>query len=397
MNDRDSHLRDLTTCPSPLRVMELVTAFCLSPSVDGEEETDPRVRELLRDAEELKEKLAIVFSAEMRREVIAFIKHLNANREVYRKSLLLWLDMIEEICFMVEQDLGDNTGPVKLRRVRGAAFYLVSKFTQGLEVPGVPSYLNRFFLQLVVRGTVEFIITLVNAGEHEPRPPLPGVSYSRGLWDAALKSESEQEASEAQQKSGSLLSRAQDGVERWHQNLIVFLLKWWEPFINRLLNWMLDKLLAPPSVPEEFKHTVDALISDMRRSQPDMPPPMLMADWFVEVFGWIGRHGKELRAAIDALSIAIHWTAQLSDLTREERIQLIEEALIIYFDEELGLRGPFFRVMLRLLIDINLDAIEFLYEKRGVLPPAAPPSEGMAVPGLHKARNPGAQSVAARA
>jgi hypothetical protein len=372
MNNRDQLLRDLTACAAPLRVMEIVTALCLAPRADDGQEVDPRADELLRDAERLKADLKIVFSAEVRRELIAFIKYLDKNREFYRKSLLLWLDLIEEVCYLAEKDLGDETGTVKFRRVRGAVSYLLSKFTQGLEVPGVPRYLTHFFIDFAIRGTIEFVITLVNTGKFEPRPPLTAMALeSRGLWDNALQQESLEAASVAQKKVGPL-ERAQNRVSLWQKNFIVFFLKLWEPLINRVLNWILDKLLAPPSVPEEFKHKVDAIITDMNLIAPGMPPARLMADWFLDVIKWVGRHGKELRAGIDALTIAIHWTAKLSDLSRNERLNVIEDALIIYFDEELGLRGPFFRLMLRFLIDINVSAIEFLYEKRQVVPPPAP-------------------------
>lgn len=370
MSNREQLIRDLTACSAPLRVMELVTALCL-PGLESEQEVDPRAEQLLRDAEEFKEKLKIVFSTEMRREMIAFIKYLNANRELYRKSLLLWLDLIEEVCFLTELDLGDDTGPVKLRRVRGAVFYLLSKLTQGLEVPGVPRYLNRFFLDLVIRGTVEFIITLVNAGEFDARPPLPEDAHRTGLWDDAIRQRKAAAVNAAQRRVGTL-ERVQNRVSTWQKNIVVFILKRWEPLISRILNWMLDKLLAPPLVPEEFKLKVDAIVTNMSRTEPGMPPFRIMAEWFFDVIAWVGTHGKEVRAAIDALSLAVKWTADMSDLTREERITVVEDALVIYFDEELGLRGPLFRLMLRLLIDLNLSAVEFLYEKRKVVPLPAP-------------------------
>src|SRR5207237_9244151 len=115
MSARDQISKDF--CNAPWHVMDLMSAFCLSASSDLKD-VNPAAEQFYQDAQRLKADLDTVFSAENRREFLVFIKYINDHREQYRKSLLLWLDLIEEFSFEMEQDLGDGTGAVKLRRVR---------------------------------------------------------------------------------------------------------------------------------------------------------------------------------------------------------------------------------------------------------------------------------------
>lgn len=349
---------------APWRLMDLVMGFCLSPVLDRAEEVDPQAEQLYQDARRLKRDLDILFSADMRREVIVFLKHLDANREEYRKSLLLWLDLVEEFAFEVEKDLGDGTGPVKLRRVRGAVFYFLNRFSEGLQVPGIPAYFNRLALHIIIRGTVEFIVTLVNTDKVEQRSPVRAAAYNRGLWREALPREGMATAETA--ATPGVWRRVKERCAQWWRAVVVRVLKWYAPLIERFVNWVLDILMAPPGVSADMRRRIDKIVADFNRNAPPGQPPVEgLARWFLDVIKWVGAHGKEVRAAIDVFSIAVHWTSELSDLTRERRIELIENALILYFDD-IGLSGPYFRFMLRFLVDINLDAMLFLYEKRGV-------------------------------
>ena len=359
-------ISDPQLCAAPWQVMELATAFCLAPVLDSGEPSAEAER-LNEDVEKLKRDLDILFSDDMRRQVLQFVKYLDENRGLYRRTLLLWLDLTEEVALQVEEEMGDNTGPVKLRRVRGGLFYLFSRFTESMEIPSIPRYINRLVLQAAIRGTVEFIITLVNVDKIEQRTMMPADVYRLGLWHKQLERTRLRRTSELKRTRRNVVKRAAHATSQWRRQLVVFLLKLWEPLIERCTNWILDVLLAPPRVPAGFKIKIDVLIADMTaNAPPGMPPPKMLGRCFLDVMLWIGQHGKEMRAAIDAFSIAVHWTDQMGEMSREERIRLIEDALILYF-EDIGLRGPYFRFVLRLLVDVGLDAIVFLYQKRGVL------------------------------
>lgn len=353
-------------CTAPLQMMELATAFCLSPILDQDHEPDPDSITLRDDIEKLKRQLDILFSDDVRRELINFIKRINDNRDLYRRTVLLWLTLTEEIAFQVELDLGDNTGPVKMKRVEGGVFYLLTKFSEGLQVPKVPRFLNRLVLSLVIRGTVEFIITLVNIDQHVQRTRVAADIDDLGLWNKPLRARRRMQLSEQKaMRKRNVFTRASQAVREKSTKVVVSIEKqqtrWWE----HILNFLLDRLLAPPKVPAAFKIKIDAIVERMNRTS-NLPPVTMMGRWFFDIFIWIGQHGKEMRAAIDAFAIAVRQTQRMSELTRERRIEVIQDALILYFDD-LGLKGPYFRFVLRLLVDINLDALVFLYKKRRVI------------------------------
>jgi hypothetical protein len=374
MSNGDRLAEYANPCTAPWRMMEIATAFCLAPVLDqGEGEPDPESAELARDIGLLKRELDIMFSDDVRRQLVIFLRQINANKELYRRTLLLWLDLTEEIAFQVEKDLGDNTGPVKLSRVRGGVFYLLTKFSEGLEVPNVPRFFNRLFIHLVIRGTVEFIVNLVNIDRYAQRTRVAADLDDLGLWNKALRSHRRAESmkSEAIRKS-NIVNRATHTVQAQSQRLLVTVEKQRVRLWDRIADFILDLCLAPPKVPSAFKTKIDAIVAQMNHNRPtDMPPVTMMGKLFFDIVHWIGQHGKEIRAAIDALAIAVHQTQRLGEMTRERRIQVIEDALILYF-AELGLSGPYFRFVLRLLVDINLDALIFLYEKRGVIADEAP-------------------------
>ena len=351
-----SRARDL--CQAPWRLVDLLTAFCLAPLLDrGRDAPDPRQEWFFREAEKLKEDLGIVFSAQSRTEILAFISYLDAHREEYRASFLLWLEVVEELSLEVELDLGDNTGPVKLRRVKAGIFYLLDRFTEGADVPGIPRYLDRFVLQIVIRGTVEFIISLVNVDKFEERPLVSVRLGERGLWTRAL-----QRPARAGPRGRSVPSRRVD----------VRVLKVWEPLWGRVVDCLVSWILGPPwMVSPRLKQHIDAIVARYQSGADGQPPLRSLATWFFDVIRWVGAHGREVRAAISALTVAIQLTAELGRLTREERIDLVEEALIRVF-EDMGIGGAFFRVVLRLMLDVTLDAIVQLFEKRGVLSPPQP-------------------------
>ena len=88
-------------CVAPWKAMELVTAFCLAPALDSGA-TDPVADEIYLEAQGLLKDLDVIFTAENRKAIVLWIKRIDARRDEYRKNLLLWLDVIEEVAFEVE-------------------------------------------------------------------------------------------------------------------------------------------------------------------------------------------------------------------------------------------------------------------------------------------------------
>ena len=338
--------------------MELVTAFCLAPALDRGE-TDPIADDLYLEAQALLKDLDVFFTPENRLAITRWIKRINANRDEYRKSLLLWLDVVEEVAFEVEKELGNGTGPVKLRQVRGALFYLLQQMTKGMEVPGVPRYLNRFGLHFAIRGAVEFIVTLDNPGKYEKGVTSPE-DKQRKLWGTAPVEPGQQEI------QGTFFERLRARVRT--SRVVVACLKWWEPKADRFTNWIMDKLLAPPLVTPAFKRKVDELILQLEKNIDQDSPSQTsqierMFSGVFEMIRWVGSHGTEVRAAIDALSRIFHLTADMTAIDRNRRIEVLKEALILYFEDR-GMTGPYFRVMVRIVVDLALDALKFLYKKQ---------------------------------
>lgn len=347
---RNSGLADL--CRAPFRVAELLTALCLAPLLDREgRAADPSQEWFFREAERLKADLSLLFSAGSRAEVVAFLGHLDANRDEYRRSFLLWLEVVEELCLEAELDLRDNTGAVKMRRVKAGMFYLLDRFTEGADVVGIPRYLDRLVVHLMIRATVEFVVSLVNVEQFEEQPLAGVTAGERGLWTNVIPKR------RGQAPRRRPLSR----------RLVVPVVKAWESLWAWLLDRIVAWLLGPPwTVSPQMKRRVDNLVARYQTGSVGDPPIRGLVNWVFDVLRWVGTHGREVRAAINALTVAIHLTAEIADLSREERIALVEEALVRVF-KDMGIGGPYFRVVLRIAVDVALDAIVHLFQKRGVL------------------------------
>ena len=57
----------------------------------------------------------------------------------------------------------------------------------------------------------------------------------------------------------------------------------------------------------------------------------------------------------------------LARLSRNERIAVIKEAMVIIVTEDLGFSGPLWGEIIRLLVDLLGDAIDDLFRKRGLI------------------------------
>jgi hypothetical protein len=332
--------RDL--CETSWRLVNLVTAFCLAPSLDQRGETNQQAEELYRDSWRLRRDLDAIFTDAVRSELVRVIQGIEANREIYRRSFLAWLDLIEDLCLDAERDLGPGTGPIKLRRVKAAMFHLLYRSVENVDLPGIPSYVEPLVLNLGIRWSIEFVITLVNS----PDP-------DRSLW----RYTSPQGALSIPQRwwltrpdPWKRLVKRKDALAEW--------------LVEAVVNW----LLRPPKLSRSLQRKVDAIVHTWDEYATDGRPPIQqLAETAFAALEWVGTHGDQVRAAIDAISIVVHWTAEFADLTREQRIDLIKDTLIVYFEEDLGVSGPYFRFVLRLAIDFTVDSIFHLYRKRDAL------------------------------
>jgi len=230
--------------------------------------------------------------------------------------------------------LGDGTGPLKLREVRGATFYLLYRSSHGLTIPGLPRFITPLVIQVAIRGAVEFVIALVNSSDPD-----------RSLWRSAV---------------GVAAMRQTRKPRRPILTFYELLNRAGEWFVNLVIAWA----FRPPTMSLSVRRKVEAIARGWdAHADSDRPPIQQIGEHIVAVLQWFGTHGHEMRAAVDALSIAIHWTADLSAASEAERRQVIEGALILYFEDR-GVGGPYFRFMLRVVLDIALDAVIHLYRKR---------------------------------
>lgn len=325
--------RDLST------LTELAVAICLSPCLD--EPADPRNREeaeeLLFLAREIKARLDIMLTDEVRADVVQLIEHLDQNRERYRQSLLRFVDLMEEIAFYAEGRYGNGAGPLKLREVRAAMYYLLEGFFGPQGLPTVPPWMRPILLEVIVRVTVEFLVTLDN-------PP----DESMALWNE-LRTE-----------------RGQPSV-RFKVARVRFA-KYRETMGERFVGWLVRIFMPRPILTGRLRTRVDAILNDWAERNRDTGtiPIQRILRPFVQTALWAGRHGKEVRAAIDAVSMTVYATARFTRLDRERQLEVVKEAVVILL-EDLGYGGPMFRVVVRFMVDMMADATDNLFRKRGVI------------------------------
>ena len=133
------------------------------------------------------------------------------------------------------------------------------------------------------------------------------------------------------------------------------------PVYEAIAGW----LLRPPPLPPALERKVEAIVAgwDAETARTGKPPVQRMVQTIFALLDWLGRHGPELRRAVDALSIATHWAHQFADLSDEERLALIKRALARYV-EELGLGGTLFQRVAEIAIDLTVDAAVALMRKR---------------------------------
>src|SRR5688500_1047098 len=99
------------------QLTELAVAVCLSTCAD--ERADPGVRREAEDflllAREVKEQLDVFLDDKVRADIVQLIEHLDQNREEYRRAILRWIDLLEDIAHLAEERYGDGGGVLKQR------------------------------------------------------------------------------------------------------------------------------------------------------------------------------------------------------------------------------------------------------------------------------------------
>jgi hypothetical protein len=328
--------RSRTFCPDSLR--RVLDAICQPRQPDPDDPREVEADELIEDFWKLARDLDQALTPEVRSDLAAWIDHLNANRADYAQSVNAWLDLIEEVCLAIEVEYGSNTGSVKLRRVRSVAFQLARRFMGDAPLPDLPDFVRPVVIDIATRATVTFIIDLVNV----PDP-------DRGLWRKTLP---QGPGGETLQPNRRLTKIGAKVVARQQS----------------FLEWLIGWLLQPPPLPAKLQAKVDAILAkwDAETARTGRPPVQRVVQAVFDLLAWAGRHRPEIRAATDALSIVVHWSFEFTELTRDGRIDLIKRALARYF-EEMGIGGTLFDSLMRVGIDLVVDATIDIFVKRRVV------------------------------
>jgi hypothetical protein len=321
-------------------IADLTVAVCLAPCLDRSMDAgeDTEARELLRVAQEVKADLDRVLTDDVRADVVQFITYLEQNRARYRQSLLRWVDLLEDIAFYSEEKWGDQAGVKKNREVRAAMYHVIRGFFGTEGVPTVKPWMRPIVIEIAVRATVEFLVTL-----DKPRD-----DPDRALW---------RECSPAGRVR---FKRARVEAAKASQT-----------FLEGIVGWVVRLLMPPPILSGQLKRDVDAILADWakRNAETQTEPVERVLGVFGRSAMWIGQHGDQMRAAVDIISLTIHETAQLSRLDQEQRLEVVKNAVVLMF-QDLGYRGPIFGTMVRFMVDFTADATQHLFEKRNLLVPA---------------------------
>jgi hypothetical protein len=137
---------------------------------------------------------------------------------------------------------------------------------------------------------------------------------------------------------------------------------------ERFVGWVVRIFMPRPYITPALKARVDPILqawAERNRLTGTIPVERAVRP-FVETARWIGSHGDQARAAVNAIALATHATARFNRLDKEERMRVVKEAVVIMF-EDMGYDGPMFRTVVRFMVDMMADATENLFRKRGVI------------------------------
>jgi hypothetical protein len=330
--------RKVELCEVPEMIADLTAVICLAPFVQQPDESTLRGGRELADAiRRIKRDLDDFLTDDVKNGMRELLDHIDRNRDRYRDAVLLWVDLMEEIAALMEHEYGDGTGAMKQRKVRAAMYYLMKSFVGNQPLPHVPPFLRPIVLEIAIRWTVEFLVTLDNAQSQRPQ-----------LWDGIV--------TPAKGHSRALTTE-------------VHFVAWWEHLQERLGTWIVGWFLKPPRLTGTLRLKVDLIIRQWaeRNEATGTTPVERTAGTVFQTAIWIGDHADEVRALVDLVSVAVLEAAKLSRLSRNQRIAVIKEAIVILVQEDLGFGGPLWGEIIRMVVDIMADAIDDLFRKRGLI------------------------------
>jgi hypothetical protein len=334
---------DVELSDVPEMVAELTTIICLAPCLIDDQpsarvqregrELANAIRRILGDLEEF-------LTPDVREDIESLLDHVDRNRDRYRRAVLLWVDLLEEVAALMEKEYGNDTGPLKKRRVRAAMYYLLKGFIGNTPLPRIPTFLRPIALELAIRGTIEFLVSLDHReSDGKARPK---------LWDKVERPQGP--------KSTLLETR-------------VKLSKPWDRFLEVLGTWVASLFFSPPWLWPPLRKKVNAILADwqVRNRETGTTPAERTFGVVMDTARWIGEHGPQVRALIDMVAVAVCETAKMARLSRDERLDVVKEAALIIVQEDLGFSGPLWGTIMRLMVDLMADAIENLFRKRGLI------------------------------
>lgn len=327
---------NVDVCEVPAMIADLTAAICLAPFADEPSEGTLRGgRQLANAVRRIKNDLDGFLTEDVRNDLRDLLDHIDRNRNRYRDAVLLWIDLLEDIAHLMEGQFGDKTGPVKKRKVRAAVYYLMKGFVGDQPLPHVPPFLRPVVLEVAVRWTIEFLVALDNAQ-----------SDRQELW-------------------GGLHTAPRRRVSKTRVKTV----QWWERSLEVLATWIMGWFLKPPRLDGALRRDVDRILDDwQKRHQADGSSPVERSVGAVfRISIWVGEHGDEVRSFVDLLTVAVLQASKLADLSRNQRIAVIKEAIVIIVTEDLGFSGPLWGEIVRVVVDILADAIDEQFRKRSAL------------------------------
>ena len=325
-------------CEVPDMIADLTAAICLAPLVDEPSEGTRRGgRELAGAIRRIKKDLDEFLTEDVRNDLRELLEHIDRNRERYRDAVLLWIDLLEDIAALMESEYGDKTGALKKRKVRAAMYYLIKGFVGNRPLPHVPPFLRTIALEIAIRWTIDFLVSLDHAQSQRPQ-----------LWDNL-------------ETPGLKRSEVLSAEVRFAA--------WWEKVLELFATWIAGWFLKPPRLKGQLRVKVDRILQqwEKRNEETSTTPMERTVGAVFRTATWIGDHADQVRAFVDLLSVAVTEAAKLTRLSRNERIAVIKEAMVIIVTEDLGFSGPLWGEIIRLFVDLLGDAIDDLFRKRGLI------------------------------
>jgi hypothetical protein len=326
----------------PDLIAELASVFLLAPCLDREED-DPAVqresRRLRRAILRITDDLNDFLKDDVRHDIIEMLDYIDQNRGRYREAVLLWIDLLEDVAATVESHYGSNTGPLKNRQVRAAMYYLMKGFIGHQPLPGVPSFLRPIALEIAIRASIEFLVSLDNPSKknEEMRPR---------LWDSVTRPPVQ---------------------PVW--NLTVHMSDVMNSFWERLTAVLVGIFLPPLRLKGTLRVKVDLILAQWqeRNRATGKTPVQRTVQPVIDAALWVGNHAEQIRALVDLVSVAVTEAARLTHMSPEERIEVVKGAVVEIVEKDFGFSGPVWDVVVRMGVDFLAEAIERLFRKRGLL------------------------------